>query len=96
MPEETRGEGFVMKDPAAPGALSFIDLSISLMSPRLVWSRSSFIALATISPTRSPSGTPCSSVTSRAASSCAGESSARETRRGASVVSCDCSRLSSS
>ena len=42
-------------------------LLISLMSPRLVWSRRSLSALATISPTRSPSGTSCSSAISSAA-----------------------------
>jgi hypothetical protein len=36
MPEETRGEGFVMKDAATPGALTFIDFLVGLASSALI------------------------------------------------------------
>jgi len=36
MPDETRGEGFVMKDASAPGALSFMDFLVGLASSALI------------------------------------------------------------
>src|SRR5688572_20962409 len=66
------------------------------MSPRFVWSRSSFSALAMISPTMSPSGIVVSSSISAEASLWTFVRSARLTTCGGSIVSCDCSMLATS